>query len=206
MTQHKVGIGWIPFTHQSLLGPGSLWFNTWVPRSGYINLESLVLWKLWVGDLCHFFSWCKWLAHHTKQNIRLIELEDEIAFLSFQGAPVGLLPCKLRGPGYPKWAPSSFAFHIWTVHSKMELWFPLSYAVGQSISQRNVSIHPCVQSCLALCDPMDYSPPGSSVHGDFPGKTTGVGCPVLLQGIPQTGIQHARPALADRPLSHPSDD
>ena len=49
----------------------------------------------------------------------------------------------------------------------MELRFPLSYAVGQSISQRNVSIHPCVQSCLTLCDPMDCSLPGSSVHGLF---------------------------------------
>ena len=33
-----------------------------------------------------------------------------------------------------------------------------------------------LQSWLTLCDPMDCSPPGSSVHGDFPGKNTGVGC------------------------------
>ena len=39
------------------------------------------------------------------------------------------------------------------------------------------------QSCLTLCDPMDCSPPGSSVHGDSPGKNTGVGCHALLQGI-----------------------
>ena len=39
------------------------------------------------------------------------------------------------------------------------------------------------QSCLTLCDPMDCSPLGSSVHGDSPGKDTGVGCHVLLQGI-----------------------
>ena len=39
------------------------------------------------------------------------------------------------------------------------------------------------QSCPTLCDPMDYSPPGSSVHGDSPGKNTGVGCHALLQGI-----------------------
>ena len=32
------------------------------------------------------------------------------------------------------------------------------------------------QSCPTLCDPMDCSPPGSSVHGDPPGKNTGVGC------------------------------
>ena len=38
-------------------------------------------------------------------------------------------------------------------------------------------------SFLTLCDPMDYSPPGSSVHGDSPGKNTGVGCHALLQGI-----------------------
>ena len=37
-------------------------------------------------------------------------------------------------------------------------------------------------SCLTLGDPMDCSPPGSSVHGDFPGKNTGVGCHALLQG------------------------
>ena len=30
---------------------------------------------------------------------------------------------------------------------------------------------------------MDCSPPGSSVHEESPGKTTGVGCHSLLQGI-----------------------
>ena len=39
------------------------------------------------------------------------------------------------------------------------------------------------RSCPTLCDPMDCSPPGSSVHGDPPGKNTGVGCHFLLQGI-----------------------
>ena len=37
------------------------------------------------------------------------------------------------------------------------------------------------QSCPTLCDPMDCSPPGSSVHGGPPGKNTGVGCHALLQ-------------------------
>ena len=39
------------------------------------------------------------------------------------------------------------------------------------------------QSCLTLFDPMDYSLPGSTVHGDSPGKNNGVGCHALLQGI-----------------------
>ena len=40
-----------------------------------------------------------------------------------------------------------------------------------------------LQVCLTLCDPMDSSPPASSVHGDSPGENTGVGCHCLLQGI-----------------------
>ena len=39
------------------------------------------------------------------------------------------------------------------------------------------------QFCLTLWDPMDGSPPGSSVHGDSPGENTGVGCHALLQEI-----------------------
>ena len=39
------------------------------------------------------------------------------------------------------------------------------------------------QSCLTLCNPMDCSLPGSSVHGNSPGKNTGVGTLSLLQGI-----------------------
>ena len=40
-----------------------------------------------------------------------------------------------------------------------------------------------LQLCPTLCDLMDCSPPGSAVHGDSPGKNTGVGCHALLQEI-----------------------
>ena len=48
-----------------------------------------------------------------------------------------------------------------------------------------------------VCNPMDYSPPGSSVHGDSPGKNTRVGCLALLQGIfprqgSNLGLLHCR--------------
>ena len=39
------------------------------------------------------------------------------------------------------------------------------------------------QSCPTLCDPMDYSLPGSSCTWDFPDKYTGVGCQTLRQII-----------------------
>ena len=43
--------------------------------------------------------------------------------------------------------------------------------------------------CPTLCSPMDCSLPGSSVHGDFPGKNTEVGCHALLQAfLPFQGL------------------
>ena len=53
------------------------------------------------------------------------------------------------------------------------------------------------QLCPTLCNPVDCSPPGSSVHGDSPGKNTGVGCHALLQEIFLTkgwnpGLPHSR--------------
>ena len=61
------------------------------------------------------------------------------------------------------------------------------------------------QSCPTLCDTMDCSPPGSSVHGDSPGKSTGVGCHALLQGIfPSQGLNSGPPTLqADSLPSEP---
>ena len=50
-----------------------------------------------------------------------------------------------------------------------------------------------IQSCPTLCDPMDCSLPGSSVHLDSPGRNTGVGCHALLQGIFPT--QRSNPGL-----------
>ena len=56
-----------------------------------------------------------------------------------------------------------------------------------------------------LCDPVDCSSPGSSVHDDRPGKNPRVGCHFLLQGIfptqgPKPGLLHCRWILYQ--LSH----
>ena len=53
------------------------------------------------------------------------------------------------------------------------------------------------QSSQTLCDPTDCSPTGSFVHGDSPGKNTGVCCHVLL---PNPGIQPRSPALQEDSL------
>ena len=43
---------------------------------------------------------------------------------------------------------------------------------------------------VVSCSPRDCSPPGSSDHGDSPGKNTGVGSLSLLQGIFLTQESH----------------
>ena len=53
------------------------------------------------------------------------------------------------------------------------------------------------QLCPTLCNPKDCSLPSSSVHGDSPGKNTGVDCHALFQGIFPTqgsspGLLHCR--------------
>ena len=81
-----------------------------------------------------------------------------------------------------------------------------------------VSSRVCVCVCvcvscseyLTLCDPMDYSLPGSSVHGDFPGKNIGTGCHPILQGIfltqgSNSGLLHCQVhSLPSEPPGKPS--
>ena len=60
-----------------------------------------------------------------------------------------------------------------------------------------------LQSCRTLCDPLDCSPPGSSVHGDSPGKNTGVGCHAVLQAIfPTQGSMSPALQADSLPLSN----
>ena len=64
---------------------------------------------------------------------------------------------------------------------------------------RKASLGTCAIGCVWLCDPRDCSLP------DFPGKSTGVGCYALVQGIFLIwGVKPRSPALqADSLLSEP---
>ena len=62
-----------------------------------------------------------------------------------------------------------------------------------------------VQSCLTICDPIDCSPPGSSVHGDFSRQEYWSGFPCPPPGhLPNPGIEARSPTLqADSLPSEP---
>ena len=56
-----------------------------------------------------------------------------------------------------------------------------------------------LQSCPTLCDPIDGSPPGSTIPG-IPGKNTGVGCHFLLQCMKiksESEVAQLCPTLSD---------
>ena len=70
----------------------------------------------------------------------------------------------------------------------INVWLSIKRIMINSLSYNLYSL-----SCLTLCDPMDCSPPGSSVHKDSPGKKIRVSCHGPLQGI--FPIQGSDPGL-----------
>ena len=62
--------------------------------------------------------------------------------------------------------------------------------INRGMDKEVVMCAKSLQSCLTLGDPLDCSPPGSSVHRDSSGKNTGVGYHALLWGnLPAAGIE-----------------
>ena len=77
--------------------------------------------------------------------------------------------------------PHQIAFALWLKNQLTICNFKLYFLIDQW-ALFHVPVHvKSLQLCPTLCDPMDCSPPGSSVL--FPGKNTGVSCHFLLQGI-----------------------
>ena len=73
---------------------------------------------------------------------------------------------------------------------------PCVYVCDRLVISFNAVLCLVAQLYPILCNPMDYSPPGSSVLEDSPGKNTGVGSLSLLQGdVSNPGIEPGSPAL-----------
>ena len=70
------------------------------------------------------------------------------------------------------------------------LYAPALTCVKETVCMRACSV---AQSYLTPFDPIESRPPGSSVHGIFPGKNTRGSCHFLLRGI--FPIQESNPRL-----------
>ena len=82
-------------------------------------------------------------------------------------------------------------------------------SLGEAISSERLlseGTDVCVltQSCVILCDPIDCSPPGSSVHGILQAGILEGAAVSFSRDLPAPGIEPAPPALAGRffTLSH----
>ena len=114
------------------------------------------------SDLCPLSWWC----HPT---------------ISSSTAPLSSCPQSFPASGYftISWLFTSGGQSIEASASASVLpmniqgWFPLGLTLYAKL----------LQLCPTLCDPIDYSLPGSSVHEDSPGKNTRVGCYAFVQGI-----------------------
>ena len=80
------------------------------------------------------------------------------------------------------------------------LWLSKGIPVYSMKSESEVT-----QPCLTVCDPMDCSPPGSSVHEIFQARVLEWALPFPSPGdLPNPGIKPRSPALqADALLSEP---
>ena len=95
-----------------------------------------------------------------------------------------------------------FIFIFWPCLLACRLLFPWSRmeTVSTAVKAQSPN-HWCLiaDSCPTLCDPMDYSPPGSSARGDSPSKNTGVGCHFLLQGSLYGTLQYMLQFASSQP-------
>ena len=130
-------------------------------------------------------------------------------FLQLHGLQHARLPCPSLCPGagsnsssLSQWCRPTISFSVIAFSSSLQSFpasgsFPMSWLFASGIQLLdiiyyydttiiyNICAVLCLvaQSCQTLCNPVDCSPPGSSVHGDSPGKNTGVGYHALFQGI-----------------------
>ena len=88
---------------------------------------------------------------------------------------------------------------------KWRFWRKIDLSVCVFKVERLVCLHAhSLQSCLTLCNPINCSPPGSSVHGILQAKILEWVAVSSTGDLPQPGIQPTSPALQAHslPLSH----
>ena len=95
-----------------------------------------------------------------------------------------------------------------TIRKLLELISEFSKVTGCKINTQKSLAFLCesevAQSCPTLCDPMDCSLPGSSIHGIFQARILEWGAISFSRDLPDPGIEPGSPALqADTLLSEP---
>ena len=77
-------------------------------------------------------------------------------------------PENMRSEASQKQRTNSIWFHLYEIARLRKLRETKTSLKVMGLRKENSRVSSVAQSCLTLCDPMDCSPPGSSVHGIFP--------------------------------------
>ena len=111
-------------------------------------------------------------------------------WLFFKIFPLSLIMSNLDYEGL--WFSFLHVYCVWAllsfldlrIYSSHKIWKTFSHYFFKVFCDPSPFLLPILSHlCLTLCNPMDCNPQDTSVHGDSPGKITGVGCHALLQGI-----------------------
>ena len=153
-----------------------------IQKLSIIILESIICQKI-PGECLSYFSYSIYNSHPCPRTY------PKPCQLQIMTSPISMTP-SLNSSIFLEYC-------LWSVYFNS----PSIYWLLQYPSSSTSCAVLCLVTCRVwLCNPMDCSPPGSSVHGNSPGKNTGVGCHALLQGIFATqqlnpGLLHCRQIL-----------
>jgi len=163
------------------------------------------------GDCSHEIKQCLLLGRKAMTNLDRVLKSRNITLLTKVKAMVFLLVtygCESWTIKKAEcWKMAAFKLWCWRSLSRVPWTTRRSHQstlkdINPERSLEGLLLNLCLvaQLCPNLCDPIDCSLPGPSVHGDSPGKNMGVGCHALLQGIFPTqgsnpGLPHCRRIL-----------
>ena len=116
---------------------------------------------------------------HISPCLLRLFLSYSIAFWSSSNLP-GVLLTLLNQKGSRWKGQVGIAVYQWVVQ-----FFFTECGYKRLYTRRDAGLCCAMFSCSVMpdCDPMDCSLPGFFLHGDSPGKNTGVSCYALFQGI-----------------------
>ena len=149
---------------------------------------------------CHFLLWCMKMKSES-EVLQLCPTLSDPMDCSLPGSSIhGIFQARVL-----EWG--AIAFSVLTGYLKWICFnrdqnsiFNNEWKICWSLYWKKEKESEVTQPCLTLCNPMDCSLPGSSIYEIFPGKSSGVGCHFLLQGIFPTqgsnlGLLHYRQTL-----------
>ena len=127
--------------------------------------------------------------------MNLFGISRELHRSSLGGLVVKESACYQRTRGFHPWVRNMPWRKKWVGHDLQNKQQQQKRIAVQGLQPWCVSVCKLPQSCLILCDPMECSPPGSSVHGISQSRLLEWVAMLSSRDLPNPGIEPTSPAL-----------